>query len=96
MKKQEAMKDKIKREHHILPDFEDFLKELAKLDCVKRIIPWRISRQQKWTSQKMISISYKTISGFKLKLKKWATAQEVFVTGHCEEMKIKKILEDNF
>jgi len=33
------MKDKIKREHHILPDFEEFLAELAKLDCVKRIIP---------------------------------------------------------
>ncbi len=86
------MKDKIKREHHILPDFEEFLAELSKLDCVKRIIPWRISRQQKWTSQKAVSISYKTISGFKLKLKKWATAQEVFVTGNCEERDVKEKL----
>jgi len=70
---------KIKTEHHIMEEFIPFLDWLQKIDQVKRIIPGRISRQQKWTSDKNISFSYMTTSGFKIKLKKWSTAQEVFV-----------------
>lgn len=72
-------KGKIKTEHHILKDFSEFLREIEELELVKRIIPWRISRQQKWTNQLLISFSYFTNSWLKFNLKKWATVQEVFI-----------------
>ena len=74
---------KIKKEHHILKEFDKFLTDLEKFIIVKRIIPWRISRQQKWTSQKIVSFSYFTNSWIKLNLKKWSTVQELFVI--CDE-----------
>lgn len=70
---------KLKREHHILPEFEVFLRSVAKLPQVVRLIPWRIARQQKWTSDLRISVSYVTWSGLKCKLKKGATVQELYV-----------------
>jgi len=77
---------KIKTEHHIMKEFLPFLKELEKLPKLKRIIPWRISRKQSWTSKKHISISYITSSGMKLQLKKWSTAQECFITCNAKDI----------
>jgi hypothetical protein len=70
---------KIKKEHHILKEFDKFLQEIARLSEVQKIIPWRIKRQQKGTSQLRLSFSYETNSWLKFLMKKWSTAQELFV-----------------
>ncbi len=80
---------KIKAEHHILSDFQKFLKTIETIKEIKRIIPWRISRQQKWSGWCRISFSYFTKSGLKYNLKKWATAQELFII--CSEENKEKI-----
>ncbi len=82
---------KIKKEHHILKEFEKELEEISKIDLVQKIIPGRISRQQKSSSHKTMSFSYFTNSGLKLKIKKWATAQEVFLV--CKREDKEKLLE---
>ena len=74
---------KIKKEHHIMKEFEEFLQKISNYQEIQKIIPWRISRQQKSSSHKIVSFSYFTNSWLKLKIKKWATAQEVFVV--CNE-----------
>jgi len=85
---------KIKSEHHILTEFKKFLKEIEKIDEIKRIIPGRISRQQKWSGSYHITFSYFTESGLKYNLKKWATAQEVFVVCKKENREeVKKKIE---
>lgn len=71
---------KIKREHGILKEFEKVLKKIEKMEDVLRIIPWRISRKQQGTSQFVLSFSYETVSGLKYMMKKWGTAQELFLT----------------
>lgn len=71
---------KIKREHGILKEFEKILRKIEKMEDVQRIIPWRISRKQQWTSQFVLSFSYETVSGLKYMMKKWGTAQELFLT----------------
>ena len=76
---------KIKSEHHILDDFKKFLKEIEKISEIKRIIPGRISRQQKWSGWCRITFSYFTESGLKYNLKKGATAQELFVICKKED-----------
>jgi len=80
---------KIKQEHHILSEFKKFLYELAKYDEVKKIIPGRISRQQKWTSKAWVSFSYYTTSGIKYNMKKGSTAQELFIT--CDKKDREKL-----
>lgn len=76
-------KNKIKQEHHILPEFQGILQEIAQISQVKRIIPGRISRKQKWSSHNMFTFSYFTPTWLKYNMKKGATAQEVFIT--CDE-----------
>jgi len=70
---------KIKREHGILKDFHKILKKLAEEERVDRLIPWRISRQQKSTSDFRLTFQYMTTAGCKMLMKKWATVQELFV-----------------
>lgn len=70
---------KIKREHHTLREFDEFLHACAKLNYVQRLIPWRISRQQKGSSHCMVTFSYPTTSWGKCIMKKGSTAQELFV-----------------
>jgi len=74
---------KVKTTHHILPDFEKLLLAIEKLPVISRIIPGRISRQQKWSSKLGFKISYVTPSGLKCLMTKGATAQELFVI--CNE-----------
>lgn len=85
---------KIKKEHHSLKEFNKQLSEIAKIAEVKRIIPGRISRQQKWSAHKKVTCSYFTGSGLKLIMKKGATAQEVFVI--CEKENREKVRGEIF
>lgn len=70
---------KVKTEHHIIPEFAKLLLEIEKNPDISRIIPGRISRQQKGSSQMRFRITIPTNSGFKCIMSKWATAQELFV-----------------
>lgn len=81
---------KIKKEHGILDEFEDFLKKIEKIEEIQKIIPWRINRKQSWTSLKKISFSYFTSSWIKLNLKKGSTAQELFIVCITENKEIVK------
>jgi len=74
---------KIKTEHTILPEFHWFLLDIEKKSEIARIIPWRISRQQKGSSEMRFSVSYFTSTGIKCIMSKWSTAQELFVV--CKE-----------
>lgn len=71
---------KVKTEHHIITDFTKLLLEIEKHPDISRIIPGRISRQQKSSSQMRFRITIPTSSGFKCIMSKWATAQELFIT----------------
>ncbi len=66
-------------EHHIITDFTKLLLEIEKHEDINRIIPGRISRQQKWSSTMRFRITIPTNSWFKCIMSKWATAQELFV-----------------
>lgn len=70
---------KVKTEHHIIKDFVKLLLEIEKHKDIHRIIPGRISRQQKWSSEMRFKITIPTNSGFKCIMSKWATAQELFI-----------------
>lgn len=76
---------KIKREHGIMKEFVPLLRKMEKIEGIKRIIPGRISRKQQWTSQFNLTFSYMTTSGLKYMMKKWGTAQELFVISSGEE-----------
>jgi len=56
---------KVKTEHHILPEFKKFLFIIEKDPIIHRIIPGRINRQQKGSSEIAFKISYPTSSGLK-------------------------------
>ena len=76
---------KVKTEHHILPEFKKFLLLIEKEPAIHRIIPGRINRQQKWSSDIGFKISYPTSSGVKCIMCKGSTAQEVFFICPSEE-----------
>lgn len=81
---------KVKTEHTIMTEFIKILLEIEKNDMIDRIIPGRISRQQKWSSQLRFRVSYQTESGIKCIMSKWASAQELFLICN-DENKIKLI-----
>ena len=56
---------KVKTEHHIITDFTKLLLEIEKNPDISRIIPGRISRQQKSSSETRFRITIPTGSGFK-------------------------------
>jgi hypothetical protein len=56
---------KVKTEHHIIPEFAKLLLEIEKNTNIIRIIPGRISRQQKGSSEMRFRITIPTSSGFK-------------------------------
>lgn len=70
---------KVKTEHTILPEFHDFLKQIEHIPEIQRIIPGRINRQQKSSSELRFTISYPTTTGLKAKMSKGATSQELFI-----------------
>lgn len=71
--------EKVKTEHHILSEFHEFLRLVEQHPEISRIIPGRIHRQQKASSDLRFSISYPTVTGFKAKMSKGSTSQELFV-----------------
>lgn len=83
---------KVKMEHHIIPEFAKFLLEIEKNTNISRIIPGRISRQQKWSSEMRFRITIPTNSWFKCIMSKWATAQELFII--CDEKNVEEVKED--
>ncbi|RUM59566.1 MAG: hypothetical protein DSY66_00320 [Persephonella sp.] len=86
----------IKKEHHIIEDGEELLKDLIKNNLVKSVIPGRIKTTPKGQPGKVrLSYQYETHSGAKLLLKKGSTVQEVFViTDKCEDLK--KYIEEKY
>ena len=80
---------KVKTEHHIIEEFHKFLRKIEQNPDIKRIIPGRINRQQKGSSQIRFSISYPTPTGIKCIMSKGATAQELFVI--CDKNSIQAI-----
>jgi hypothetical protein len=80
---------KVKTEHHIINEFAKFLLEVEKNTDIIRIIPGRISRQQKGSSKMRFRVTTPTQTGIKCIMSKWATAQELFVI--CEEKNIDKV-----
>lgn len=68
-----------------MKEFHKLLIDIEKHPAIIRIIPGRVSRQQKWSSQIWFKISYCTTSGLKCLMTKWATAQELFVICSEEE-----------
>ena len=82
---------KTKTEHHILPEFHKLIAEIEKHSLISRIIPGRISRQQKWSSEARFKVSYPTPSGIKYIMSKGATAQELFIV--CNEKDTQEVIE---
>ena len=80
---------KTKTEHHILPEFHKILLEIEKHPLIFRIIPGRIARQQKGSSDLRFKVSYTTKSGLKCIMAKGATAQEVFIV--CDKQDIQAV-----
>lgn len=82
---------KIKTQHHILPEFKDFMKYLQSIKLISRVIPGRISRKQSSASWLFITFSYFTPSWLKYSMKKWSTSQELFIV--CEEVQKETVFE---
>ena len=68
-----------------MKEFLPFLMKIECIDSIKRLIPGRIARSQQWTGHKHFTFSYATTSGLKFMMKKWGTAQELFVITSKEE-----------
>lgn len=82
---------KVKTEHTIMEEFYQILLEIEKNPAILRIIPGRISRQQKGSSEFRFKVSYWTESGIKCIMSKWATAQELFVV--CNDKDKSELIE---
>lgn len=81
---------KVKTEHTILADFQPFLLRLEQEERIQRMIPWRIQRQQKGSSELRFSVSTPTTTGRKAKMSKGATSQELFIiTASSPEVQTK-------
>jgi hypothetical protein len=74
---------KIRQEHGILEEFHKILNEIAKIEKIQRIIPGRIARKQSGSSTMYFTCSYDISTGWKYKMSKGSTSQELFVV--CQE-----------
>ena len=79
---------KIKREHHILKEFEWVLSRMESIKQVKRIIPGRIQNNSWSSSHSWVNFSYKTHSWLKFNLNKSGSSQECFVICSPEDAQI--------
>lgn len=84
---------KVKTEHTILSDFIPFLVRLEQEDWIQRMIPWRIMRQQKGSSELRFSVSTPTPTGRKAKMSKGATSQELFIITTSQQQHFKQDIE---
>ena len=83
---------KVKTEHTILSEFIPFLIHLEREACIQRIIPWRIHRQQKGSSELRFSVSIPTATGRKAKMSKGSTSQELFIITTTQDPTFKEQL----
>ncbi len=75
----------VKRDHTILPGFEDAFERLAALEAVQSVIPGRIASIRSSKGHKRLTFQYPTETGAKLQAKARGAVQEVFVvTGDPE------------
>ncbi len=79
---------KIKREHHVLKEFEWVLTRMESIKQVKRIIPWRINNSAWSSSHTWVNFSYTTPSWLKYKLNSCGSSQECFVICDPKDAKI--------
>lgn len=82
---------KIRQEHGIMEEFHKILNEIAKIPEIDRMIPWRVARKQSGSSTMYFTCSYEEKSGWKYKMSKGSTSQELFII--CQESN-KKIVQD--
>ncbi len=75
-----------------MKDFLPLLRKIEKLDEVQRIIPGRVARSQWGSGFLHFTLSYPTEAGLKYMMKKWGTAQEVFIL--CAENEKESIIEN--
>ena len=79
---------KIKQQHGIIEEFYEILYRISQISMISKIVPGRIHRQQKWSSALGMTYSYSQLSGLKYIMKKWSTAQEVFVICRTADQEI--------
>jgi len=79
---------KVKAVHHILQEYHKILLEIEKIEEIARIVPGRINRQQKWSSQMRFKIGYATSSWIKCIMTKGSTAQELFCICNLDLVEI--------
>ncbi|HHY36560.1 MAG TPA: metal-binding protein [Firmicutes bacterium] len=85
-------RQKVKREHHLLPGLAPILEEIASHPAVKSIIPARINSAVRGSGVQLFW-KYKTPTGVKLLAKAGGGVQEIFVvTGEPETLR--KLLEE--
>ena len=71
-------KAKVKIEHHLLEGLEEYLERLSRMDCVKSIIPGRISRQNGGRGSKGLFLKYRTNSATSYSIR-WALPCKKFL-----------------
>lgn len=78
-----------------MSEFFSLLHDIEKHAKIKRIIPGRINRQQKWSSNQYLHFSYLTQTGMKYTMCKGGTAQELFIICAEEDKEIIKMYIDS-
>lgn len=75
----------VKREHAILPGFDEALERIAAIDAVQSVIPGRIARIRSRSGIKRLTFQYPTDTGAKLQAKGGGAVQEIFVVTEDPE-----------
>jgi hypothetical protein len=89
--------NKIKKEHHILEGFENYLNKIAEEIPVQAIIPGVIKKVNKANKGDLrITFQYKTDTGAKLLLKKGSSVQECFVIIKDVDLLLEYIQEQRY
>ncbi|HHW55743.1 MAG: DUF2103 domain-containing protein [bacterium] len=85
-------KQKVKREHHLLPGLAPILEEIASHPAVKSIIPARINSAVRGSGVQLFW-KYKTPTGIKLLAKSGGGVQEIFIVT-SEPEALREIIEN--
>jgi hypothetical protein len=85
-------KQKVKREHHLLPGLAPVLEEIASHPAVKSIIPARINSAVRGSGVQL-QWKYKTPTGIKLLAKSGGGVQEIFIVTKEPEA-LQKLIEN--
>gem|GEM_PF-4163717 len=94
MKYRRSTKGKIKYEHSVIKDLEEFLETLKKKKQIKTMVPGEIKAVKKNIFPPIIRRIIPTLTGFKIIFQSGSAVQEVFfVTQVGQEKIVKTILE---